>query len=168
PSTTRGGLPMADREIAEIKRVFVSRLDTLAHILDTDARHIEDFDATLQARLAPDMAPLGTQVVFACNQPHGFAWWCAGLPVENLPPEVASLALAREHIQRTREQVAAIDAQDERLDQVKRIVVGPDRYCDLPGRQYVGDFLLPNFYFHISMAYAILRHLGVPLGKADY
>src|SRR5690606_10718663 len=67
PSTTQGGLPMADREIAEIKRVFVSRLDTLAHILDTGARHIEDFDATLQARLAPDMAPLGTQVVFACN-----------------------------------------------------------------------------------------------------
>lgn len=52
--------------------------------------------------------------------------------------------------------------------EIKHIGLGPGRYCDLPARQYVADFLLPNFYFHITTAYAILRKLGVPLGKSDF
>lgn len=159
---------MASTEMAELKRIFQTRLDTLDHILDVGGKHLPDFEAALQARLAPDMFPLGSQVAFACNQPRGFAQWCAGQPVENLPREVDSVAMARSHIRETKALVAGITADDARLDEIKRIGLGPGRYCELPGRQYVSDYLMPNLYFHVTTAYAILRARGVPLGKTDF
>jgi hypothetical protein len=159
---------MATHEIAELQRVFLSRLDTLGHILDAGEKHLPNFNAAMQERLAPDMLPLGAQIAFACNQPRGLSQWLAGNAVENLAPEVDSVQLARSHIRQTRELVSGINASDSKLDEVKRIGLGPGRYCELPARQYVSDYLLPNLYFHITTAYAILRKLGVPLGKADY
>lgn len=159
---------MASPEIAEHQRIFFSRLDALSHILDLGEKHLPDLGAALQERLAPDMFPLGTQIAFACNQPRGFSQWCAGKPVENLPREVESVELARAHISQTKELVSGIDAPDSKLDEIKRIGLGPGMYCELPARQYVSEYLLPNLYFHITTAYAILRKLGVPLGKADY
>ena len=165
-SDRRGGV-MVHAKIDDLKRIFASRLDSLGHVVERGSEHLggEDF---LSARLAPDMFPLGTQIAFACNQPRGFALWCEGKDVQNLSPEVASLDLAREHILRTRAQVDAITAGDSRLDEVKRIGLGPGKYCELSGDRYVSEFLIPNFYFHISITYAILRMLGVPLGKTDY
>ena len=114
------------------------------------------------------MFPLGTQIAFTCNQPRGFAQWCAGQPIENLDPEVASAGVARSHIQSTKSQLSAIQADDSILDEIKRTGLGPGRYCETPARLYVSDFLMPNFYFHLTTAYAIFRVLGVPLGKADF
>lgn len=159
---------MASTEIGELKRIFLSRLDVLDHILDVGEKHLPDFEAALQDRLAPDMFPLGSQVAFACNQPRGFSQWCAGQPVENLSLEVGSVAMARSHIRETKALVSAIAADDSRLDDVKRIGLGPGRYCELPARQYVSEYLMPNLYFHITIAYAILRARGVPVGKLDF
>ncbi|HEX5352953.1 MAG TPA: DUF1993 domain-containing protein [Rhodanobacteraceae bacterium] len=159
---------MTTRQIDELKRVFLSRLDALNHILDVGEKHLPDLDAALQERLAPDMFPLGTQIAFACNQPRGFSQWCAGKPVDNLAKEVETVKVARSHIRQTRELVSAITASDAKLDDIKRVGLGPGMYCELPGHLYVGDYLLPNFYFHVTTAYAILRHLGAPLGKADF
>jgi hypothetical protein len=158
---------MPTSEITELKRIFLSRLATLDHILDVGAQHL-DLEAAMQARLAPDMFPLGTQIAFACNQPRGFAQWCAGQPVENLSPEVASVAQARAHISQTKGLVAAIAIDDGKLDEVKRIGLGPGRYCELPARQYVSDYLIPNLYFHATTTYSILRMLGAPVGKSDF
>jgi hypothetical protein len=159
---------MARSEIAEIQRIFVSRLDTLDHILDVGAKHLPDFEAAMQARLAPDMFPLGSQVAFACNQPRGFAQWCAGQPVDNLSREVDGVAMARAHIRDTRALVSSIAVDDGKLDEVKRIGLGPGRYCELPARRYLSDYLMPNLYFHVTTTYAILRMLGVPVGKSDF
>ncbi len=159
---------MADTEVGEIQRIFTTRLDTLSHILDVGEKHFGDLDPMIDERLAPDMFPLGTQIAFACNQPRGFAQWCAGQPVENLSHEVDSTATARSHIRGTRELVAGIGVDDAKLNETKRIGLGPERYCELPARVYVSDYLMPNLYFHITTAYAILRKLGAPLGKADY
>ena len=155
-------------EISELQRIFLSRLDTLSHLLDLGAKHL-DLDAEMAtARLAEDMLPLGAQIAFACNQPRGFSQWCAGQPVENLPHDIGNLAQAREVIADTKARVASITAGDAKLDEDKRVGLGPGRYCVLPARQYVSDYLLPNLYFHITAAYAILRMRGVPVGKADY
>ncbi len=159
---------MAQQEIGELQRVFQTRLDALDHILDVGERHFGNLDKVLQERLAPDMFPLGTQVAFACNQPRGFAQWCAGQAVQNLAVEVDSTEVARVHIGQTKVLVGGIAADDARLDEVKRVGLGPGMYCELPGRRYVSEYLLPNLYFHITTAYAILRKLGAPLGKADY
>ncbi|WP_323846591.1 DUF1993 domain-containing protein [Microbulbifer magnicolonia] len=159
---------MANTEITEIKRIFTTRLDVLDHILSVGEKHFPDMDAIMQERLAEDMYPFGAQIAFVCNQPLGFAQWCAGQPIENLSREVDSLATARKYIAQTREQVGAIAADDSKLDEVKRIGLGPGRYCELPARQYINDYLMPNLYFHITTAYAILRKLGAPVGKADF
>lgn len=159
---------MANHDIAELQRVFLTRLDALDHILDVGQKHLPDFDATLQERLAPDMFPLGGQIALACNQPRGFAQWCVGQPIENLKPDIATLAQAREAIEQAKRMVSAIGVDDAKLDETKRIGLGPGRYCELPARQYVSEYLLPNLYFHITTAYAILRKQGVPVGKADF
>jgi hypothetical protein len=159
---------MSSQQIQELQRVFVSRLDTLAHLLQVGESHLGAGHDIINARLAADMLPLGAQVAFACNQPRGFSQWCAGQPIENIDPAVPSLEAARAHIADTRERVLAIACDDAKLDDVKRIGLGPGRYCELPGHGYAGDYLLPNLYFHLTAAYAILRMLGAPLGKADY
>jgi len=159
---------MENQEIEEIQRIFITRLDALSHILDLAEKHFDDLDPVMQERLASDMLPFGTQVAFACNQPRGFSQWCAGQPVENLPREVESIETARSHIRQTKHLVENIAAIDTKLSEIKRIGLGPGRYCELPARQYVNDFLMPNLYFHITIAYGILRKLGVPLGKTDY
>jgi len=159
---------MSDKAMTEIRRIFSTRLDALAHVLDCAEKHFDDLGPVFDERLAPDMFPLGSQIVLACNQPRGFSQWCAGQPVENLPRELDSLDLARSHISDTKARVEAITAGDARLDETKRIGLGPGRYCELPGWQYVNDYLMPNFYFHITTTYAILRKLGVPVGKGDF
>jgi hypothetical protein len=159
---------MSNREISELQRIFLTRLATLDHILDVGQKHLPDFDATLQERLAPDMFTLGGQIALACNQPRGFAQWCAGHSIENLKPDIATLPQARDAIQQAKSMVSAIGVDDAKLDETKRIGLGGDRYCEFPARQYVSEYLLPNLYFHITTAYAILRKLGVPVGKADF
>ncbi len=159
---------MPDKLVTEIGRIFITRLDTLAHIVDCGEKHFDDFTPVLEERLAPDMFPFGSQIAFACNQPRGFSQWCAGQAVENLPREVNSLEQARAHIRDTRARVQAIKAGDAKLEEIKRVGLGPGRYCELPGLRYVNDYLMPNLYFHVTTAYAILRKLGVPLGKADF
>lgn len=160
---------MTTQRIAEIKRIFVSRLDVLQHVLDLGAKHFADPGDYMGKQLAGDMLPFSAQVALACNQPRGFALWCAGKPVENLGAgSTETPEQARDVIARTREMVEAIDADDAKLDEVKRVGLGPGLHCELPGHQYVADYLMPNLYFHICMAYANLRHLGVPIGKADY
>ena len=160
---------MANQKIIELRRVFASRLAVLGHLLDVGEQHFADPDAFLGKRLAADMLPFSAQVALACNAPRGFSQWCAGEPIENLrPDDIRSLSEARAAIVQTQELVAGIAVDDAKLDEAKRIGLGPGRYCELPGHQYVADYLLPNLYFHVTTAYAILRLLGAPLGKADY
>lgn len=159
---------MATKEIAELQRLFLTRLDALGHILSLGEKHLPNADAALQERLAPDMFPLGGQVALACNQARGFAQWCAGEPIQNLKPDIATWTQAREAIADARAMVQAIGVDDAKLDETKRIGLGPGRYCELPARQYVSEYLVPNLYFHVTTAYAILRSLGVPVGKADF
>jgi uncharacterized protein len=159
---------MGSTEIANIQHIFTTRLDTLDHIIDVAEKHLPDIDSLLNERLAPDMFPLGTQIAFACNQPLGFAQWCSGQLAENLDRNVLSIGVARSHIANTTALVRAVKANDSKLDQMKRTDLGPGLYCETPARLYVSDFLIPNFYFHITTTYAILRKLGVPLGKANF
>lgn len=159
---------MPSNEIKEIQRIFITRLDTLSHVLDVAEKHFGDLKPIMAERLAPDMFPFGAQIALVCNQPRGFSQWCAGQAIDNLSIEVDSVDLARSHIRQTKELVTAITATDAKLDEVKRVGLGPGRYCDLPARSYVNDYLIPNLYFHITTAYAIVRKLGAPIGKQDF
>ena len=160
---------MQNRNIDEIKRLFDSRLDVLEHIVSIGEKHFGNADAFLDKRLAEDMLPFTAQIAFACNAPRGFSQWCAGEAIENLKPDsLTTIADVRAAIAQTRALVAGLAADDAKLEETKRVGLGPGRYCELPGHRYVADYVVPNLYFHVTTAYAILRMLGAPVGKADY
>lgn len=155
--------------LALYKGVFLSRLANLAHIIEVANDHFEiEADAILGDRLVADMLPLGAQVAYACNQARNFSLWCRGLDTENLSPDVVSLAQMSDILQDTLQRLEATQPRDEMLGQIKRIDLADDYYIELTGAAYVNDFLLPNFYFHLTTAYNIVRMRGGPLGKRDY
>jgi uncharacterized protein len=161
--------PMENQKIVALQNIFSSRLDTVNHLLAVAESHFaDDVESLLQHRIIADMFPFSTQVAFVCNQPRNFALWCLGQSANNLNPEVASLAEARGHILSTKELLASINADDSKLSERHRLDLGQGLYAELSGLSYVDDFLMPNFYFHITTAYNILRMAGAPIGKRDF
>ncbi len=159
---------MASQIVDLAKEIFQSRLTTLEHILKSGQTHFNDDESFLQKRIVADMLPFGTQIAFTCNQPRNFALWCADKPMDNLDPEVSSLAQAYEHIANTKQLLSKSNADDEKLSEVSRIDLGSELHLEITGSAYVNEFLMPNFYFHMVTAYDILRMAGVPIGKRDY
>ncbi|WP_114952513.1 DUF1993 domain-containing protein [Sphingosinicella terrae] len=138
-------------------------------------------DALMLARLAPDMFPLATQVRFACVQAQEGLFRLHGRPfpesVEILLDEGRSaadcpgtVADARARVAETLAIVEAEAAAMPEVDPAAPIAHALPRgmIFDLTAEQYVRDWALPQFYFHVMAAYAILRAEGVELGKADY
>lgn len=135
----------------------------------------------LTARLAPDMFPLATQIRFACVQAHEGIF---RLRQEEFPPSIEELlnegrsatenpgtmADARARIAATLAIVEAAAADAPDLDPATPLAhaLPQGMVFDLTAGQYVRDWAVPQFYFHVMAAYAILRHHGVDLGKADY
>lgn len=161
---------------------FHQMLEALDRWLDKAAAQLPaDADALLTARLAPDMFPLATQIRFACVQVYEAV---ARLQGTDLPDVVAvlldegrkagerpgSLDQARARIADT---VALLDGLAPRAldgDPARPVAHGlPNGMIfDLTAAQYVRDWALPQFWFHLMTAYAILRHNGIELGKVDY
>ncbi len=138
-------------------------------------------DAIMAQRLAPDMFPLSTQIRFACLQAREGVH---RLRHEAFPPALDQLleegrnggehpGTIAEALFRIEETLAfldglAPDAQDSGALRPLALELPMGLAFDLDGERYARDWALPQFYFHIMAAYAILRHQGVPLGKADY
>jgi uncharacterized protein len=160
---------MEGQKITALQNIFSSRLETLSHLLDIVESHFADeIKSLLLRRIAPDMLPFGTQIAFTCNQPRNFALWCLGQLENNLNPDVESLAEARGYISSTKDLLKSINIADTKLSEIKRIDFGQGLYTELSGFSYVDDFLMPNFYFHLTTAYDILRMAGAPIGKRDF
>ncbi|TAN54488.1 MAG: DUF1993 family protein [Betaproteobacteria bacterium] len=152
---------------------FASMLSNLAGILDKAAAHAEarkiDPQVLLASRLYPDMFPLARQVQIACDNAKGAVARLAGLEVpkhedsektfDELKARIAKTVAFVDSIRPA--QVNGSESRDIHLKLGRREV-------DWKGMQYLLGFALPNFYFHVMAAYAILRHNGVELGKQDY
>jgi hypothetical protein len=153
--------------------VHVRQLNALSAILDKAIAYCAerkiDPSALLQARLYPDMFPLLKQVLFACNHAERGAARLAGLEPPAHPDDEAGFDDLKARIASTIGFVKSVDP--------KRMEGAEDREITYPVGQrketrtatdYLCNFSLPNFYFHVTTAYAILRHNGVPIGKADF
>jgi hypothetical protein len=159
---------------ARALRIFSSRLETLARLLDVAAKQWRDAgrdpEALRTVRLAEDMLPLTHQIVFTCNQAHDFVTWCTG--TEAPKPDADALAYAdlKPHVEATLARLAAATPQitDALVARDRRVNLMHGMYVDLSGADYLDDWLLPNFYFHLVTAYDLLRREGVSIGKADY
>jgi hypothetical protein len=138
-------------------------------------------DALMAARLAPDMFPLSTQVRFACVQAQEgvFRLRAEAFPASvtvlldegrNAAERPGSIADARARIAETIAVVETAAAEAPDMDPATPIAhtLPQGMVFDLTAEQYVRDWALPQFYFHVMAAYAILRAQGVDLGKADY
>lgn len=123
----------------------------------------------LQSRLYPDMFPLVRQIQIAADFAKGTAARLAGHDVPKYEDTETTFDQLCARIQKTLDYIgefkpAQIDGSEERE------VTFPTRVQTLKfkGEEYLVGFALPNFYFHVTTAYAILRHNGVELGKGDY
>lgn len=127
-----------------------------------------DVAVLLNARLAPDQYPLLRQVQIACDAAKSTAAHLAGREPPKHPDTEQSLSELRARIRTCRAYLETFAPADFEEAATRRI-----EPPFLPGKWVIGsDYLiemqLPNFYFHVTTAYAILRHNGVDLGKRDY
>jgi hypothetical protein len=153
--------------------VFSTMLKNLAHVLakgeaDAAQRKIEPA-VFLNDRLAPDMLPLKAQVQIATDHAKGACARLSGREVLKLEDNEASFAELQARLEKVQEYLktfspADIDGSEEREITLK-LRSGETKF---PGIQYLLHFATPNFYFHVTTAYAILRHNGVSIGKFDF
>ena len=153
--------------------VLARMLNNLSSILkkaeaNAQARGIEP-KVFIESRLAPDMYPLARQVQIASDMAKGCAARLAGVEVPSWADTETSFEELQGRIAKTREFIKGIDATQLEGSE-SRTVVLKMRNGDLSfsGRDYLLNFALPNFYFHLTAAYAILRHNGVDVGKMDF
>jgi hypothetical protein len=152
---------------------FVQMLTSLSALLDKAAAFAEakkiDPKVLLESRLAPDMFPLGRQVQLATDFAKGGAGRLAGVELPKYPDVETTIEELKQRIQTTLGFVTGLDKA--------AIDAGADRDITLPiagtpttfkGSAYLIQLALPNFYFHCTTAYAILRHNGVEIGKRDF
>ena len=153
--------------------VFTTRLQAMAKLLTkSEAYAVErkiDPLVLVNARLAPDMHPLIRQIQFATDHAKGAPSRLAGQVPPKFEDNETTFADLQARIAKTIAHLetfsaADIDGSDDRIIEMK---VG-QRELKFPGTVYLLAFAMPNFYFHITTAYNILRHNGVPLGKMDF
>lgn len=128
-----------------------------------------DPDTLVQARLAPDMLTLAGQVQRASDGSKGLAARLAGVDIPAFADDETTFAQLQDRIARTLAFVRSlrpeqIDGSEDRIIPFR----GGTLTLEFPGQVFLMGFALPNILFHVTTAYAILRHNGAPLGKLDY
>ncbi len=127
-------------------------------------------DATvLNARLALDMLPFSKQIQLVSDTAKGVAARLGGVENPSYADDEASFAELHERLQKTIDFVKSVDAKGFEGAERREIVLKfPSRTIEFKGLDYLTGFAIPNMFFHVTTAYAILRHSGVPLGKSDF
>jgi hypothetical protein len=127
-----------------------------------------DADTLLVARLAPDMFALLRQIQIGCDHAKWAASRSAGKDAPSFPDDEKTIADAKKRIASTIAFLDTFKADDfAKADSVK-ISLPRWEGKSMTGTEYVIEYALPNFFFHVTTAYAILRHNGVEIGKRDY
>ena len=153
--------------------VFRQILSSLSAILEKARAHAEankiEPAALLQARLFPDMFPLVRQVQLATDFAKGAAARLAGIEVPRYDDVETDFACLQARLEKTLAFLDSVtrEAVDAGGERDITIGVGPN-VREFKGLPYLLHYALPNFYFHATTAYDILRHNGLPVGKRDF
>ncbi|MBV8511012.1 MAG: DUF1993 domain-containing protein [Xanthobacteraceae bacterium] len=154
--------------------VFEISLNALSVLLDKAAAYCEgkkiDPAVLLNARLFPDMFPLTRQVQSACDQAKNGGARLAGLDPPRYEDTETTIADLKARIAKTMAFVKTLDAKkiDDSAEREIIFPLGPTNKGHMKGADYLNHFVLPNYYFHLTTAYDILRHCGVEIGKRDF
>ena len=152
---------------------LVRGLTNMSAILDKAGAYAtaKKFDPLIltQSRLFPDMHPLTRQVQIACDTAKGAAGRLAGVEVPKHEDTEASLEELKQRIAKTVDFLKSVtqpqvNGAEDRTIEIKF----PSGAWKFSAASYITDFVMPNFYFHVSMVYALLRQSGVEIGKGDF
>lgn len=154
--------------------VFQLMLGNLKHILEKGLAHAQarKFDPLVltQSRLAPDMFPLSRQILIACDVAKLGVARMTGLEAPKFDDTESTFDELKGRIDKTLAWLATVPA--DKLDGIEAkditFPVGKEATRTMKAEDYLKHWVLPNLFFHITTAYAILRHNGVDVGKADY
>jgi hypothetical protein len=153
--------------------VFLRGLGQLSHILDKGLAHAQatgiDPTVLVNARLAPDMYTLAGQIQAASDASKLGTARLAGVTAPSFPDTETTYEELHARVAKTVDYLqsldrALIDGQEERPVSMK----ARGNELQFTAQRYLLQFALPNFFFHVTTAYNVLRHSGVPLGKMDY
>lgn len=153
--------------------VFVKMIPALKQVLekaeaDAETRKI-DPEVFLRARLAPDMFDFIRQVQICTDQVKGSLARLAGLEVPSWPDDEASFADLYARLEKVLAYAQTFDPEQFEGAETREVELKfPQASFSFTGLDYLNQFVLPNFYFHMTTAYDILRHNGVPIGKQDF
>ncbi len=153
--------------------VMIRGLSNMSAILAKGAAHAEakKFDslALAQSRLIPDMHPLTRQVQIACDTVKGAAGRLAGIEIPKHEDTETTFAELEARIKKTVDYLKTVTAAQLQGAETRSIELKfPNGSMKFTGLAYLNDFVLPNFYFHATMVYALLRKAGVDVGKKDF
>ncbi len=153
--------------------VYVKLLGSLKGQLDKAEAYAKaggfEEAALLDARLFPDMWPLKRQVQAATNHAFRGTARLAGLPIPQITEAAASFADLHGRIDETIAFIQGVDRAAVEAGETREITFPMgDEQRTMTGFQYFRGFSMPNFYFHLTTAYNILRHNGVPMTKTDF
>jgi hypothetical protein len=152
---------------------LIRGLNNMSAILDKAIAHAAakkiDSATLAQLRLFPDMHPLSRQVQIACDTAKGAAGRLAGVDIPKHEDTEITLAELKARIAKTVDFLKTITPAQMAGDEVRPIEIKfPNGSWKFTAKSYVADFVLPNFYFHDSMVYALLRTGGLEIGKGDF
>jgi hypothetical protein len=154
--------------------IFRTGLKNLAYILSKGVAHAQarkfDPQVLVASRLAPDMLPLNRQVQIACDAAKNGVARLSGVEAPKFEDNETTFEELAARIEKTLAWLETVPAGklDGTEDKDITFPVGKDATRTMKGEAYLKHNTLPNFFFHLTTAYAILRHNGVELGKADY
>ncbi len=154
--------------------VFEIALNALAALLDKAEAYAKaksiDPAALLNTRLFPDMFAFTRQVQSACDQAKNGGARLAGIDPPRYEDTEKTIPELKARIAKTIAFVKTLDAKkiDASAEREITFPLGPNNKGHMKGADYLNHFVLPNFYFHVTTAYDILRHCGVEIGKRDF
>lgn len=153
--------------------VFLRYLGRLQHLLACAQQHAAAVGmperVLLDAALSPDMLPFATQVEVACNFTLRATFPLAGLSIPPYGEFERSFAGLRQRLLRAERLLSELDPAAFDAAPVRTIQAEAGQAIHaLPASEYLLHYASPNFFFHTTAAFAILRHQGVPVGKADF
>jgi hypothetical protein len=153
-------------------RLFAKTLQNLERWMDKAAEHAKaksfEFDVLARSRLAPDQYEFIRQVQSACDQAKYAAAYLGGKQAPSHPDTEKTLAELRQRIHKCLGFLESVQEKDFAGADERKVAPPWLGGKWLRGSDYLADVAIPNFFFHATMAYAILRHNGVPLGKMDF
>ncbi|WP_073974661.1 DUF1993 domain-containing protein [Erythrobacter donghaensis] len=160
---------MAIATPALMRAVFTHHLERLDALLAIAAEQAPDDEAILAARLHPDMHPLVRQVQIACDIAKNAAARLTATPAPSFADDEDSIAALRRRIADTLAFLATIEEEAWAGAESRRVAFAfGGRPVEAGGEDYLLGFAVPNCLFHTAITYAILRNLGIPLGKRDF